>query len=120
MEKLIFSVYEKHQANRLSSIQQVVGLFSDTLELLRGNEKYIRSEVANLTKILSGRKGNKASETATSVEMLKGIETPTVLDYPRNFGKAAKDGLKRTTLWAVYYFTNPNSWYPVLEQVTVP
>ena len=119
MEKLIFSVHEKHQANRLSSIQQVVGLFSDTLELLRGNEKYIRSEVANLPKILSGRKGNKASETATSVEMLKGIETPTVLDYPRNFGKAAKDGLKRTTLWAVYYFTNPNSWYPVLEQVTV-
>ena len=90
MEKIIFSVHEKHQANRLSSIQQVVGLFSDTLELLRGNEKYIRSEVANLPKILSGRKGNKASETATSVEMLNGIETPTVLDNPRNFGNAGK------------------------------
>ena len=84
------SVHEKHQANRLSSIQQVVGLFSDTLELLHGNEKYIRSEVANLPKILSGRKGNKASKTATSVEMLNGIETPTVLDYPRNFGNAGK------------------------------
>ena len=84
------SVHEKHQANRLSSIQQVVGLFSDTLEFLHGNEKYIRSEVANLTKILSGRKGNKASKTATSVEMLNGIETPTVLDYPRNFGNAGK------------------------------
>ena len=87
---MIFSVHEKHQANRLSSIQQVVGLFSDTLELLRGNEKYIRSEVANLPKISSGRKDNKASETATSVEMLNGIETPTVLDYPRNFGNAGK------------------------------
>ena len=47
MKKLIFSVHEKHQANRLSSIQEAVGLFSDTLQLLRGNEKYIRSEVAN-------------------------------------------------------------------------
>ena len=118
MEKLIFSVHEKHQVNRLSSIQEVVGLFSDTHELLRGNKNYIRSEVANLPKVFNGRKGNKASKTATSVEMFNGLETPTVLDYPRNFGKAAKDGLKRTTLWAVYYFTNPNSWYPALEQVT--
>ena len=47
MKKLIFSVHEKHQANRLSSIQEAVGLFCDTLQLLRGNEKYIRSEVAN-------------------------------------------------------------------------
>ena len=38
MKKLIFSVYEKHQANRLSSIQEAVELFSDTLQLLRGNE----------------------------------------------------------------------------------
>ena len=39
----------------------------------------------------------------------------TVLDYPRNSGNAAKEGSKRTTHWAVYYFTNPNSWYPVPE-----
>ena len=42
-------------------------------------------------------------------------KTPTVLDYSRNFAKAAKDGLKGTTRWVVYYFTNPNSWYPLLE-----
>ena len=52
------------------------------------------------------------------LKCLTASKTPTVLDYPRNFWKAAKDGLKRTTLWAVYYFTNPNSWYPALEQVT--
>ena len=52
------------------------------------------------------------------LKCLTASKTPTVLDYPRNFWKAAKDGLKRTTLWAVYYFKNPNSWYPALEQVT--
>ena len=46
--------HEKHQAYRLFSIQEEIGLLSDTLQLLRGNETYIRSEVANLSKILSG------------------------------------------------------------------
>ena len=40
-----------------------------------------------------------------------------VLDYTRNFGSAAKEGLKRTSHWAAYYFTNPKSWYPVPEGV---
>ena len=35
----------------------------------------------------------------------------TVFDYARNFGNAAKEVLKRTTHWAVIYFTNPK--YPV-------
>ena len=39
----------------------------------------------------------------------------TVLDYARNIGNAAKEGLKRTSHWAAYYFTNPKSWYPVPE-----
>ena len=38
----------------------------------------------------------------------------TVLNCPRNFGNAVKDGLKRTSHWGAHYFTNPNSWYPVL------
>ena len=46
------------------------------------------------------------------LKCLTASKTSTVLDYPRNFGNAAKDGLKRTTRWVVYYFTNPNSWYP--------
>ena len=25
----------------------------------------------------------------------------------------------RTTHWVVYYFTNPNSWYPVLERARI-
>ena len=29
---------------------------------------------------------------------------------------AAKEGLKGTTHWAVIYFTNPKSWYPVPER----
>ena len=41
--------------------------------------KYIGSEVANLTKILSGRKGNKASETATSVKCLTVSKPPRCL-----------------------------------------
>ena len=59
MKKFIFSVHEKHQANRPSSVQEVVRLFSVALELLRGSENYIRSEAANLPKIFNGPKGNK-------------------------------------------------------------
>ena len=53
------------------------------------------------------------------LKCLTASKTPMVLDYPRNFGNAAKDGLKRTTRWAVYYFTNPNSWFPVLGRAMI-
>ena len=53
------------------------------------------------------------------LKCLTAAKTPTVLDYPRNFANAAKDGLKGTTRWAVYYFTNRNSWYPLLERAMI-
>ena len=53
------------------------------------------------------------------LKCLTASKTPTVLDYPRNFANAAKDGLKGTTRWAVYYFTNRNSWYPLLERAMI-
>ena len=43
----------------------------------------------------------------------------TVLDYARNFGNAAKEGLKRRTNWAAYYFTNLNSWYSLSERAMI-
>ena len=43
----------------------------------------------------------------------------TVLDYARNFGNATKEGLKRGTNWAAYYFSNPNSWYPLFERAMI-
>ena len=43
---------------------------------MRGNGNYIRSEAANLSKILNGPEGNEASKTAASVEMLNGLEKP--------------------------------------------
>ena len=57
-EEIDLVSHEKHWAYRLSSIQEAVGLLSDTLPLLRGNENYIRSELANLSKILNGPQGN--------------------------------------------------------------
>lgn len=48
MKELISSVHEKHQAQMLPSIKVVAGLFSDNLQLLRENDNYISSEVANL------------------------------------------------------------------------
>ena len=148
-----FSVHEKHQTYKLSSIQDAVGLVSDTLQILRRNESCIREEVDNLPKTLNGPQGNVASKTVTSVEMLKcGLEKLqqvsethgydalnllscmtldvenihsivhhkdplcTVLDYARNFGNAAKEGLKRSTHWSAHYFTNRKSWYPVPER----
>ncbi|CAH3152119.1 unnamed protein product [Pocillopora meandrina] len=53
------------------------------------------------------------------LKYLTASKTPMVSDYPRNFGNAAKDGLKGTTRWAVYYLTNPISWYPVLERAMI-
>ena len=43
----------------------------------------------------------------------------TVLDYSRNFGNSAKEGVKRTTHLATYYLTNPYSWYPVPEHAMI-
>ena len=43
---------------RLSRIREAVGLLSDTLQLLRGNKNFMRSEVAYLSKILNGPQGN--------------------------------------------------------------
>ena len=60
MKKLTFSVMKS--TRRIdSSIQEAAGLLRDTVQLLRGNENYIRSEVANLSEILNGPQGNVAS-----------------------------------------------------------
>ena len=58
----------------------MVGLFSDTLQLLRGNDNYIRSEfeVTNLPKTLNDPQGIVASKIAASIEMLHGFEKPPV------------------------------------------
>ena len=52
----------------------MVELVSDTLQLLRGNENYTRSEVANLPKILNGSQGNVASKSTASIEVLTSLE----------------------------------------------
>ena len=52
----------------------MVGLVSKTFHSLRDTENSIRTEVANLTKILNGPQGNVASKTAASIEMLNGLE----------------------------------------------
>ena len=52
----------------------MVGLVSKTFHSLRDTENFIRTEVANLTKILNGPQGNVASKTAASIEMLNGLE----------------------------------------------
>ena len=57
-EEIDLLSHEKYQVCRLSSIQEAVGLLSDTIQLLRENENYIRSEVANLSTILNGPQGN--------------------------------------------------------------
>ena len=57
-EEIDLLSHEKLQAYRFPSIQEAVGLLSDTLQLLHGNENYIRSEVANLSKILNVPQGN--------------------------------------------------------------
>ena len=83
MKELISSVHEKHQAQRLPSIKVVAGLFSDNLQLLRENDNYISSEVANLPLMahrvscqftLNGSQGNVTCKTAVSIEMLKNLK----------------------------------------------
>ena len=65
MKKVIFSVHEKHQANRRWS-----GCYCAGMNIIYG------SEVANLPKILNGPQGNEACQTATFFEMLDGLEKP--------------------------------------------
>ncbi|CAH3113872.1 unnamed protein product [Pocillopora meandrina] len=111
-----FSVHERHLAYRLPSIQEAVGLVSDTLQLLHRNETSIRGEVANLPKTLNGPHFHVASKTVVSVELrcleyaLKTSRKDplcTELNYATNFGNAAEEGLKRTTHWATYYLWQP-------------
>ena len=78
-------------------------------------------KIISEAKLPINQKSSMAQRVTRHVRLLRQLKcltaskTPTVLDYPRNFANAAKDGLKGTTRWAVYYFTNRNSWYPLLE-----
>ena len=74
-EEIYLLSHEKHRPYRLSSIQEAVGLLSDTLHLLRGNENYIRSEVANLSKSSVAHRVTW-SKTAASIETLNGVKKP--------------------------------------------
>ena len=71
-----------------------LGCSATLFELLRGNENYISSEVANFPKILNGPKGNKASKTAASVEILNGLENPHGVRLPEKLWKCSKRWLK--------------------------
>ena len=145
MKKLIFSVYEKHQARRLTSIQGAVGLVSETLQPLRGNESSMRGGVVSLSiilrvtcylrllrqsKCLTDLKTFSKSQNYDTRNLLSCLALDgenirsivhqkdklfTVLDYARNFGSATKEGLTRGTNWAACYFSNSNSWCPLLE-----
>ena len=142
---MIFSVYEKHQARRLTSIQGAVGLVSETLQPLRGNESSMRGGVVSLSIILRvtcylrllrqskcltdletfSKSQNYDTRNLLSCLALDGENIRsivhqkdklfTVLDYARNFGSATKEGLTRGTNWAACYFSNSNSWCPLLE-----
>ena len=39
--------------------------------------------------------------------------TPTMLEHAIDYGNTMREGIKRTTSWAAYYYTYPNSYYPV-------
>ena len=101
------------------SIQEAVGLFSDTLSYR------VVMKIISEAKLPFNQKSSMAQRVTRHLRLLRQLKcltaskTPTVLDYPRNFANAAKDGLKGTTRWAVYYFTNRNSWYPLLERAMI-
>ena len=43
-------------------------------------------------------------------------QVSTAFQYARDFGRTAKEGLKRTAYWSVYYYTNRGSWYMVPDR----
>ena len=42
-------------------------------------------------------------------------EVMSMLQYCRAFGNSVKESVKTLTLWSAYYFTHPDSWYPLPE-----
>ena len=50
----------------------------------------------------------------SSVHHKSQVSTP--LQYARDLGSTAKEGLKRTTSWSAYYYTSRGSWYPLPER----
>ena len=68
-EEINLLSYEKHQVNRLSNIQEAIGLLSDTLQLLRGKETLTLSKSSLALKVMW-------SKTAASIETLNDVEKP--------------------------------------------
>ena len=49
---------------------------------------------------------------ALAVGYLK-LESPTKLQYARNFAVFVHESIKRVSHWAAHYYTQPSSYYPV-------
>ena len=134
MKKFIFSVHEKHEAKRRWSGCYCAGMkiISEAKLPINKNlqwpiEQRGMSDCWVFFKCLMALKNlQQVSELClydtlnlSSCLTLNFLHPErklfTMLNYLKNFGNAAKEGLKRKIHWAAYYFTNPNSWYPVLE-----
>ena len=81
-----FSIHEKHAQYHLCSLREATTLVNETLQYLRRNEAFIRGEVPNLPKSLSGPHGNVAEKTIVSVSFLQfGLQRLDDLLTPINY-----------------------------------
>ena len=88
-----------------SSVQMV----SDGVHKLNNNIQLVNGDLSiDLECCMTGQ-----VESLHSTHHHKHEAGAHVIDYARGFGNTAKEGVKRTTLWAAHYFTNKKSYYPV-------
>ena len=57
---------------------------------MRKNENSIKSEVANLPKVLNGPKGKVASKTVASIELLNGVTKRETPEWGSGFGRSIR------------------------------
>ena len=80
-----------------------VQMFADGVLQLDGNLR-----ICNLKSCMT-----EQVESLHATQHFKHDTGAHVLDYPRSLGNTVKEGLKRTTIWSTYYFTNKKSYYPI-------
>ena len=112
MKKLIISVHKITKRTGSEAFGRWSGCSATLLSYCAAIEIISEAKLPIYQRSSMARGVTRHLRLLPRLKCLTASKTSTVLDYPRNFGNAAKDGLKGTTRWVVYYFTNPNSWYP--------
>ncbi|CAC5359996.1 unnamed protein product [Mytilus coruscus] len=88
-----------------------------SVDMIHSELGYLQSQI---TSVNSSIPINMLSCLTVCVENLHALghfkcQLPTMFEHARNLSNTVYEGIKRSVLWAAYYFTHPSSHYPIPE-----